>query len=223
MTKTKHLIKISILFIAFFAIVGLSAFRSEAATEGWKHNSKGWWYQTSDGSYYKNTWMKINGQWYYFKANGYMASEEYIQGYWLSKDGVWRYKPRASWITNNENWSWTDANGYVPKDTWLKINSKWYYFDRNGTLMMDKYIGNYKTDTVWYYVDKNGRYNVKYNLVRTLVTENNRVTAQYVRYPDGTLVNIDWFLLYDATITGTDFLDIYLDGNSNIISSYYRD
>ena len=39
--------------------------------EGWKQDSKGWWYQYSNGAYPKSTWRQIKGKWYYFNSNGY--------------------------------------------------------------------------------------------------------------------------------------------------------
>ncbi len=32
--------------------------------------------------------MRIDGTWYYLKANGEMAAGEYWRGYWLNKKGV---------------------------------------------------------------------------------------------------------------------------------------
>jgi glucan-binding YG repeat protein len=53
----------------------------------WMKNSKGWWYQ--DGTWYPvSQWVKINGDWYYFKSNGYMATDEWIDGYYLDSNGV---------------------------------------------------------------------------------------------------------------------------------------
>nr|DAT69559.1 MAG TPA: hypothetical protein [Caudoviricetes sp.]DAT69568.1 MAG TPA: hypothetical protein [Caudoviricetes sp.] len=37
----------------------------------WKKNTKGWWYEYSDGSYIKNDWLKLDDRWYYFDKNGY--------------------------------------------------------------------------------------------------------------------------------------------------------
>ena len=51
-----------------------------AATEGWKKNSTGWWYQNADGSWPANKWEKINGSWYYFDANGYMKANSCKNG-----------------------------------------------------------------------------------------------------------------------------------------------
>lgn len=54
----------------------------------WKSDGNGWWYE--DGGWYPvNEWLKIDGYWYYFKTDGYMASNEYIDGYWMGSDGAW--------------------------------------------------------------------------------------------------------------------------------------
>lgn len=55
----------------------------------WKSNATGWWYE-DNGWYPVNQWLKIDGYWYYFKGDGYMACNEYIDGYWLGSDGAWR-------------------------------------------------------------------------------------------------------------------------------------
>lgn len=53
----------------------------------WKCNSKGWWFQS--GSWYPcNQWLKIDGGWYYFKSNGYMAANEWIGNYYLKDSGI---------------------------------------------------------------------------------------------------------------------------------------
>ena len=35
-------------------------------------------------------WLKISGKWYYFYANGIMASNTIIDGYVIGTDGSWR-------------------------------------------------------------------------------------------------------------------------------------
>lgn len=47
-----------------------------AAENGsWQQAADGvrWWWQNRDGSYPASEWKEINGQWYYFNADGYMA------------------------------------------------------------------------------------------------------------------------------------------------------
>ena len=71
----------------------------------WKNNANGWWYE-DNGWYPTNQWLKIDGYWYYFKADGYMATDQwignyyvtsngsmatdcYIGNYWVGSDGAW--------------------------------------------------------------------------------------------------------------------------------------
>ena len=54
----------------------------------WKVNSKGWWFGDDTGWYASNGWQKINGSWYYFDSNGYMLTNQYVDGYWLDGNGV---------------------------------------------------------------------------------------------------------------------------------------
>lgn len=57
----------------------------------WKCNSTGWWYEDITGWYPASQWLMIDGYWYYFYPDGYMASSTYIDGYWVSESGA--YKP----------------------------------------------------------------------------------------------------------------------------------
>ena len=54
----------------------------------WKSDSTGWWYEDSTGWYPNSQWQMIDGNWYYFKANGYMASNEYVGNWWCGADGI---------------------------------------------------------------------------------------------------------------------------------------
>ena len=101
-------------------------------TMSWKQNSKGYWIEDTKGWYPKNQWQKIDGKWYYFKANGYMASNEYCKGYWLNKNGSWTYKPKAKWKKDSVGWYYQDTKKWYAKSQWLKIDGKWYYFDPSG-------------------------------------------------------------------------------------------
>ena len=55
----------------------------------WKSDSTGWWFEDQSGWYPISQWGWINGNCYYFKSNGYMATSEYIDGCWVNASGVW--------------------------------------------------------------------------------------------------------------------------------------
>lgn len=63
-------------------LLGLAPIKANAA---WKQNSTGWWY--TEGSSYATGWRLIDGRWYYFYSNGYMASNTTIEGYRLGNNG----------------------------------------------------------------------------------------------------------------------------------------
>ncbi|MCR5632222.1 MAG: leucine-rich repeat protein [Eubacterium sp.] len=56
----------------------------------WKNDGTGWWYGDTSGWYAQNCWQKIDGDWYYFNSSGYMATSQYIGGWWVGADGVCR-------------------------------------------------------------------------------------------------------------------------------------
>ena len=120
-------------------------------TGKWKSDKKGWWYQDTSGWYPKKQWQKIDGKWYYFKADGYMASNEWCKGYWLNKNGSWTYKPKASWKKDKTGW-WFGCKGWYAKNQWQKIDGKWYYFDKKGYIV----TGTKKIGKKTYSFDENG-------------------------------------------------------------------
>lgn len=100
----------------------------------WKCNSTGWWTEDTYGWYPVSTWQKIDGVWYYFDSEGYMVSNAWQDGYWLSESGAWEYEPIGSWKCNSTGWWFEDSSGWYPVSQWQKINGSWYYFKSNGYL-----------------------------------------------------------------------------------------
>lgn len=58
-----------------------------SAKAEWKQDKTGWWYQ-SGNTYLKNTWKQIDGKWYYFDYDGYMLTNNIIDGkYYVNAKG----------------------------------------------------------------------------------------------------------------------------------------
>ncbi len=117
--------------------------QSYSGTLTWKKNSTGWWVEDSAGWYPQNQWQKIDGVWYFFKPDGYMASEEYYNGYWFNKDGSWDEQYFLTWKSNSTGWWVEDKSGWWPSNSWLKINGDWYYFNNDGYMVTNQYIDGY--------------------------------------------------------------------------------
>lgn len=118
-----------------------------SSLQGWQEDENGYWFAYGDGSYPKNTWKTIDDKDYYFKANGYMASNEYVKSanydtnkllYFVGKDGAWN-KQSYMWKSNNKGW-WIEniKTGAFPKKAWRVIDGKKYYFDKNGYIVTGK-------------------------------------------------------------------------------------
>ncbi len=112
-------------------------------TMSWKSNSVGWWLEDTSGWYPVSQWQKIDGYWYYFNADGYMASSEWRDGYYLSGSGALDYEPTASWYKDSKGWYFMDTSGWYPYGQWQKINGSWYYFDGDGYMVTSRYIDGY--------------------------------------------------------------------------------
>ena len=74
----------------------IMAMNPVGASAAWEKNNKGWWYK--EGTSQATSWREIDGKWYSFYSNGYMAQNCWIGKYYLSSDGSWLNKD----ITQNQ-------------------------------------------------------------------------------------------------------------------------
>lgn len=117
----------------------------------WKHNSKGWWYQRSDGSYPRSCWEKIDGYWYNFNKWGYMRTGWYYEKqkwYYLKSSGAMA----EGWAYVEGKWYYLTPGSGAMRIGWLKMGGKWYYLNKNGIM----HIGWIKLGNNWYYLEGNG-------------------------------------------------------------------
>lgn len=98
---------------------------------GWKHNSKGWWYQLDATDCLTYGWEKIDGSWYYFKKNGFAAQNEYVAGWWFNNSCKWVSLMKYSWHKTARGW-WYGTDGWYAKSGSYTIDGKVYNFDQNG-------------------------------------------------------------------------------------------
>lgn len=114
---------------------------------GWIADVKGWWYRYEDGTYPKSQWLEIDGKWYYFKADGYMAQSEYVKSsnyatdkklYWVDGDGAWNNKSYR-WMQNEVGWWLAEIGGkWYAQNEWAKIDNAYYYFDEQGYMVANR-------------------------------------------------------------------------------------
>ena len=107
----------------------------------WRHNSKGWWYEWSDGTFPTHTIIKIDGEYYYFKDDGYMAQNGYWYGVYYSRSGAMQFgkgcvNAYLYWDDQGRRWFGSyipDENGkdqlvWWKRNGWVQNHGSWYYF-----------------------------------------------------------------------------------------------
>ena len=143
----KHFCALALLITVVIASVFVSVDSYAKTPDGkWINRGNLWWFRYSDNEYAKN---------------------EYIDGYWMDKDGLYNSAWNGSWTSDATGW-WFQSGSWYPTNQWLKIDGVWYYFradgymasnewageyylQKDGTLATDKWIGKYYvgSDGAW--------------------------------------------------------------------------
>lgn len=116
--------------------------KGNSTSGSWVMNEKGWYFKQNNGSYPRESWMKLNWlgaeSWYYFDNNGYMKTG------WLDKNGE-RYYLNPIIGTNSGRM----LTG------WQLIDGKWYYFSTEAGAGEGRLLRSTTTPD-HYQVDQNG-------------------------------------------------------------------
>lgn len=118
---------------------------------GWIQDGSTWYYRYPDGSYQKNSWLKINERWYLFDTNGKMMTgwqQRNSQWYFLNPDG----SMYTGWLNNGNKWYYLnqtpgDQEGIMCKNVWINQNGMTYYMNTDGIMVE----GWQKVGEDWYY------------------------------------------------------------------------
>ena len=129
---------------------------NSAYSEGWNYDNGNWiyikdgavktnWFKDIDGEWYyfnddgimQTGWILDNSNWYYLKDNGVMASECYIDDYYLNNNGAW-----TNSVPSNKT-STLDINSQIKN---LGYSSVERIIDYNS--VDEKYSEGYKY--IWY-------------------------------------------------------------------------
>ena len=109
-------------------------------TGKWVESNGRWWWNYGDGSYPVSTWEIIDGEHYYFDANGWMQTG------WLASGGSWYYLSgsgvmQTGWQSVGGTWYWFNGSGAMATG-WREISGSWYYFDGSGAMQTSRWVGD---------------------------------------------------------------------------------
>lgn len=79
-------IKLTKIISSLLVVASILVLNPIGASAEWKSDSTGYWY--TEGSSWLTGWHPIDGKWYYFNSNGYMAKNTTIEGCQLGSDGA---------------------------------------------------------------------------------------------------------------------------------------
>ena len=140
-------LKITKLIASSLIVISVLGLNPIGASASWKQNSTGWWY--TEGSSWATGWRQIDGKWYYFDTDGYMAKNTKIGTYQLGADGAWVVTtPIVSTTTTNSETSLTvtgtiildnvgELNPIRPNDAWKYDSTKMTIFFNKNTGKID--------------------------------------------------------------------------------------
>ncbi|MBQ3664727.1 MAG: leucine-rich repeat protein [Lachnospiraceae bacterium] len=108
--------------------------------------------------YMQTGWYKEGDEYYYFKSNGALACDEWVEDgrYYVDEEGKWIKgkvkEEQGTWKQNSKGWWYQNADKTYPKAQWKKIDGKWYHFDEEGY----RQTGWYKEGNIYYYLKEDG-------------------------------------------------------------------
>lgn len=110
-----------IINIACCALLLTITFSGISFAGTWVKTGNLWGYRVKN-QFYRNQWAELDGEWYYFKSNGYMASKE--------------------WVEDQGNWYYFSPNGVMTRNQWVGD----YYLLGDGVMAKNqeiegKYLG----------------------------------------------------------------------------------
>ncbi|MBO4235305.1 MAG: hypothetical protein J5928_02515 [Firmicutes bacterium] len=110
---------------------------SGAMRRGWVLEDDNWYYygnpnKEDTGAMQFGWLLDENDVWYYLYPSGIMASEEFVNGWWINKSGSWTYPYRSTWRWDDAGWWYGDDSGWYARNATYVINGEEYSFDAAG-------------------------------------------------------------------------------------------
>lgn len=134
-----------------------------------KYNAS--FYLDAQGSYLRNTWLKLNNLEYYFLDNGIMVSNKWYNNLYFNKDGA-VVRNNFIYDETKQGYLYLNGNGQPVIKDWVLVNNIYYYLNDKGIMLENEWLGSYylkqggamaKSEIIFdgkqhYYIDAKGLY-----------------------------------------------------------------
>lgn len=158
---------------------------------GWQLLSGSWYYFGTDGAMYTPGWHQIGTSYYYMNSNGSVATNTWIDNYYVNNTGIWipNYG-RSDWVRIGNNWKYRHSDGTYTTSSWKQIEGSWYHFDAAGWMQ----TGWIKDGGKWYYLASSGsRYGEGWHQIGS---------SWYYMYSSGVMAENTWIGNYYVNSSG---------------------
>ena len=126
----------------------------EPHAPGWAYENGSWYYYKDDGTLLTNEWVQGGGKWYYFGADGKLVYSE-----WVYYGGKWYFLNSSgnpvfnNWVSYGGKWYFVNKNGNPVVNDWVSYGGKWYFVNKNGNPVVNDFV---QYAGYWFFFDKNG-------------------------------------------------------------------
>ena len=139
-----------------------------ANVAGWVSSGGNWYFRYPNGEAAKDGWLKLDGKYYMFDAEGRM-----LTGWQQNKYGIWFYMDKSSgamrtgWLSDGGYWYYLnttqdDWEGCMVRGWWT-LGDKKYYFNESGIMV----TGWFQVDGKWHYFYPEGSTGGAYGYLAT--------------------------------------------------------
>lgn len=110
----------------------------------WRKDARGWWFRDKTGWYPRKQWLKIDGVEYYFDAEGYLATSQWVGKYCVDENGVW--DPEASTEWAQDYMEYMKVYNAISEELWgvgCQTEFSLIYLDADSTPELVAHVGEF--------------------------------------------------------------------------------
>lgn len=117
--------KLKKITVNLLLIISTVMFMPTMANAEWKQDNTGWWYK--EGNSWSVGWKFVDGNWYYFKQDGYMKTgwlqDSNKKWYYLNSDGSMAHDTTIDGYTIGSDGAWNQNNSQQSTITQKKLSN----------------------------------------------------------------------------------------------------